>query len=98
MWVVGNFFQQRYPEYVFPAFLLGQIGSWTPQILAHKYIEGRAPALFDNLAQAFLLAPFFVFLEVLFKLGYRPALHKDVVSMSKSNIDAWKKAATKKKE
>lgn len=25
-----------------------------------------------------VLAPFFVHLEILFKLGYRPALHKDI--------------------
>jgi uncharacterized membrane protein YGL010W len=29
--------------------------------------QGRAPALLDNLAQAFLMAPYFVLLEVLFQ-------------------------------
>lgn len=40
--------------------------------------EGRAPALLDNLLQAAVLAPFFVFIEVLFKFGYRPELQKRV--------------------
>lgn len=38
--------------------------------------EGRAPALFDSLFQSLVLAVFFVWLECLFALGYRPALHK----------------------
>ncbi len=36
--------------------------------------EGRAPALLDNLVQAFILAPFFVWFEILFFFGYRPEL------------------------
>lgn len=36
--------------------------------------EGRAPALLDNLVQALFLAPFFVWMEVLFWFGYRPEL------------------------
>jgi len=34
--------------------------------------------LLDNLVQAVFLAPFFVWLEVLFWLGYRPELRKRV--------------------
>ncbi|RVW32033.1 hypothetical protein CK203_097416 [Vitis vinifera] len=34
--------------------------------------EKRAPALLDNLAQAFLMAPFFVLLEALQASGYEP--------------------------
>jgi len=52
--------------------------SWTLQFVGHGVYEGRAPALFDNLMQALVLAPFFVFMEVLFKFGYRPELHKRV--------------------
>ena len=40
------------------AFLL-HIISWVAQILSHKYLEGRAPALMDSLSQAFLEAPVF---------------------------------------
>jgi len=38
--------------------------------------EGRAPALLDSLLQSLVLAVFFVWLEVLFYLGYRPALFR----------------------
>ncbi|KAJ3329586.1 hypothetical protein HDU93_000873 [Gonapodya sp. JEL0774] len=43
--------------------------SWAAQIWAHKVYEGRSPALLDNLFQALVLAPLFVWLEVLFAVG-----------------------------
>ncbi|KAF2769502.1 DUF962-domain-containing protein, partial [Teratosphaeria nubilosa] len=48
--------------------------SWLVQFVGHGVFEGRAPALLDNLVQAIFLAPFFVWLEVLFFFGYRPEL------------------------
>lgn len=48
--------------------------SWIAQFVGHGKFEGRAPALLDNLVQAFFLAPLFVWLEFLFMLGYRPDL------------------------
>ena len=44
------------------------------QFAGHGIFEGRAPALLDNLVQALFLAPFFVWMEILFYLGYRPEL------------------------
>lgn len=55
-----------------------EIVSWIAQFIGHGVFEGRAPALFDNLVQAFVLAPFFVFMEFLFKFGYRPELQRRV--------------------
>ncbi|KAL5328815.1 hypothetical protein ACEPPN_002323 [Leptodophora sp. 'Broadleaf-Isolate-01'] len=48
--------------------------SWIAQFVGHGKYEGRAPALLDNLVQALFLAPLFVWMEILFKLGYRPEL------------------------
>jgi len=48
--------------------------SWVAQFIGHGKFEGRAPALLDNLVQACFLAPFFVWFEILFHLGYRPQL------------------------
>lgn len=42
--------------------------------MGHGAFEGRAPALLDNLVQALFLAPFFVWMEILFFVGYRPEL------------------------
>lgn len=50
------------------------IASWIAQFIGHGIFEGRAPALLDNLVQAVFLAPLFVWLEVLFFMGYRPEL------------------------
>ncbi len=50
------------------------VASWIAQFVGHGVFEGRAPALFDNLVQALFLAPFFVWMEVLFYFGYRPEL------------------------
>ncbi|WFD29141.1 hypothetical protein MSPP1_000146 [Malassezia sp. CBS 17886] len=50
--------------------------SWVAQFYGHGVHEGRAPALMDNLLGALVLAPLFVFVEVLFEFGYRPELHK----------------------
>lgn len=50
------------------------IFSWLAQFVGHGIFEGRAPALLDNLVQALFLAPFFVWMEILFFLGYRPEL------------------------
>lgn len=52
------------------------VTSWIAQFIGHGVFEGRAPALMDNLVQAFFLAPFFVWMEMLFRLGYRPELRK----------------------
>ncbi|KAF2835569.1 DUF962-domain-containing protein [Patellaria atrata CBS 101060] len=50
------------------------IASWIAQFIGHGKYEGMAPALLDNLVQALFLAPFFVWFELLFALGYRPEL------------------------
>lgn len=50
------------------------IASWLAQFVGHGVYEGRAPALLDNLVQALFLAPFFVWIEILFFFGYRPEL------------------------
>lgn len=52
------------------------VSSWLAQFVGHGVYEGRAPALLDNLVQAFVLAPFFVWFEILFFLGYRPELKR----------------------
>ncbi|WFD33342.1 RING-type E3 ubiquitin transferase [Malassezia cuniculi] len=50
--------------------------SWIAQFYGHGVHEGRAPALLDNLLGAVVLAPLFVFLEVLFHFGYAPELQR----------------------
>jgi len=64
--------------------------SWIAQFIGHGVFEKRAPALKDNLVQAFLLAPFFVWFELLFSCGYRPELHDRVEKMAVAAIEKYK--------
>ena len=38
-----------------------------------------------------MLAPLFVWFELLFLLGYRPRLHAEVAELVRRNIEEWKK-------
>jgi 2-hydroxy fatty acid dioxygenase len=64
--------------------------SWIAQFIGHGVFEGRAPALLDNLVQALFLAPFFVWLEVLFFFGYRPDLKARLDSSVEKEIAKFK--------
>ncbi|KAL2003912.1 hypothetical protein VTN02DRAFT_1608 [Thermoascus thermophilus] len=65
--------------------------SWLAQFVGHGKFEGRAPALLDNLIQAFLLAPLFVWMEILFSLGYRPELKSRLDKAVEEEIAKFRK-------
>ncbi|KAH9927108.1 DUF962-domain-containing protein [Epithele typhae] len=58
--------------------LYAHVVSWIFQFAGHFLAEGRSPALLDNLLGALVLAPLFVHLEVLFRLGYNKPLQKEI--------------------
>ncbi|KAG1641167.1 hypothetical protein G6F44_006103 [Rhizopus delemar] len=72
-----------------------QIASWTFQFLGHGLAEKRSPKLLDNLVQALVSAPYFVFFEVLFYLGYRPELHKEVMLEINKDIAEFRRKKNK---
>lgn len=74
----ANYLRQQNPDSTFQGALAVHIVCWIFQFIGHGKYEGRAPALLDNLVQAIFLAPMFVWLEILFKLGYRPELRARV--------------------
>ncbi|KAK9748067.1 hypothetical protein RND81_02G033200 [Saponaria officinalis] len=79
--------------------LASQLICWTAQFLGHGIFEKRAPALLDNLVQAFLMAPFFVLLEALQHfVGYEPypGFHEKVQKMVDANIKEWQEKKHKK--
>jgi len=76
--------------------IAGFLASWIAQFLGHGMFEGRAPALLDNLFQALFLAPLFVWLEVLFVLGYRPELKKRVDKMALEDIAKYRESKARK--
>lgn len=65
--------------------------AWAIQIVAHKIYEKRSPAFVDNFIQSFATAPFFVWFEFLFSIGYRPSLQKRVEERVKKNIEKFKR-------
>ncbi|WVQ97235.1 hypothetical protein IAU59_004345 [Kwoniella sp. CBS 9459] len=68
--------------------------AWIAQFVGHGVFERRAPALFDNLVQALVLAPFFVHLEALFAFfDYKPDLHKKIKNRAGIRIRDMNRAA-----
>ena len=66
------------------------IMAWVLQFIGHGVFEGRAPALLDSLDQAFLTAPLFVFLEVMFFFGYRKQFYAEMMKEVEVNIKSFK--------
>lgn len=70
--------------------------SWIAQFIGHGVYEGRAPALVDNLVQAIFLAPFFVWMEILFAFGYRPDLKSRLDQNVEKEIAKFQEGKTAK--
>lgn len=77
IWYGSTLLARTHPEANKIAIGIKALG-WIGQFYGHGVHEGRAPALLDNLLGAVVLAPFFVFLEVIFQAGYRPQLQKEL--------------------
>ncbi|SCZ98918.1 BZ3500_MvSof-1268-A1-R1_Chr3-1g05708 [Microbotryum saponariae] len=71
------------------------VASWIAQFIGHGKFEGRAPALFNSLFQSLVLAVFFVWLELLFFLGYRPELHKKLQNSIGRSVLAYRQSLKK---
>ena len=61
----------------------------------HGVHEKRAPALFDNLFQAFIMAPLFVLMEVFFKFGYKRKFHDRISLIVNENKKKFAEEAKK---
>lgn len=77
------------------AALVIHLAAWVLQFIGHGAFEGRAPALFDNLAQALIMAPYFVLLEGLFVLGFRKGLQGRTHGRVVQAVRAWHEAKAK---
>ncbi|KAG8421662.1 hypothetical protein J3458_003521 [Metarhizium acridum] len=89
----SNYLKAENPATTFQIALGCHLVAWIVQFVGHGAYEGRAPALLDNLLQAIFLAPLFVWLEVLFKLGYRPELQARVDKRVQQEIAKFKAAS-----
>lgn len=68
------------------------VGCWVAQFVGHGKFEGRAPALLDNLVQAFLMAPLFVLLELLFNVGYQKDFQRKISKKVEAEIASFKRS------
>ncbi|KAI3429172.1 uncharacterized protein J3R85_008594 [Psidium guajava] len=93
-WVAASFVASRLGfSLAWKVVLVAQIVCWTGQFIGHGVFEKRAPALLDNLAQAFLMAPFFVLLEALQTIfGYEPypGFRATVEAKIDAEVSDWK--------
>jgi len=86
----------KHPDYLTTAVVLHAL-AWIAQFIGHGVAEKRAPALVDNVIGAVVLAPFFVHLELLFLLGYKPELNKQIQNGVGKEIARIKKIEGDKK-
>ncbi|KAI1180530.1 DUF962 domain-containing protein [Nemania sp. FL0916] len=96
---LGNAALARDPTSTNQAALAVHVICWLVQFVGHGAFEKRSPAVLDNLVQAIFLAPLFVWLEILFKFGYRRELQGRVEKAAKAEIAKFKsrKMATEAK-
>ena len=87
---VANYLTHTYGMIATSIALGVHVFSWIIQFVGHGKFEGRAPALLDNLVQALFLAPFFVWFELLFWVGYRPELKARLEKSIQQNIREFK--------
>lgn len=91
LWGLANWFRLAVPAAW--AWALGlHVFSWFAQVVfGHQMAEHRRPALLDSFFQSLVLAPLFVWFELLFLLGYRRRLHAEVQVLVLAAIEEWKK-------
>ncbi len=66
--------------------------AWIVQFIGHGIYEKRAPALLDNLVQALVLAPYFVFFEYMFALGFRKEVKKKMDKLALKKLGEFNRA------
>ncbi|KAL8839980.1 MAG: hypothetical protein Q9170_001522 [Blastenia crenularia] len=86
----ANYLTSAYPQTANYWAIGLHVTSWIAQFIGHGFFERRAPALLDNLVQAFFLAPFFVWMEILFRLGYRPGLRSRLDEAVKKEVQKYR--------
>ena len=68
---------------------------WLAQFAGHALFEKRAPALFENFAQALLMAPHFVLVEACVALGFRAQLAASIEPLVARRVRGFTAAGTR---
>ncbi|GMH45255.1 hypothetical protein BSKO_13212 [Bryopsis sp. KO-2023] len=97
LWVGGNA-MWAFVEGGWKWAALTHVFAWYMQIHpGHIILEGRQPALLDSFFQSIVLAPLFVWFELLFLLGYRPGLREELSKKVEENIRDYREGLGKDK-
>lgn len=90
----SNLIVQAFSQtYFYPTLAVWAV-SWIFQFIGHGHFEKRKPALVDNLFQSVVLAVFFVWIEALFFLGYKPRLAASIHRKIESAVIQFKAASS----
>jgi len=79
---LANIYRFNVPEAWISALIIFVL-AWILQFMGHGIWEGRKPALLDSLSQAFIMAPLFVFMEMLFMCGWRKQFQREIDALSR---------------
>jgi len=93
-WASAEVLKRDHGLHLAPVVFGVHLASWVAQFVGHGVFEGRAPALLDNLAQSFFMAPLFVLLEALSWCGYKRVLFADMKGRVRRNIDIFKQGGS----
>ncbi|KAF4677644.1 hypothetical protein FOL47_000104 [Perkinsus chesapeaki] len=61
--------------------------AWILQFIGHGFLERRRPALVDNFFQSIHAAVFFVWLQIMFRAGYKPDLDDELVLLTQKELE-----------
>lgn len=83
LWI-SSFFSSEGPSALgIWSFIITFVAGWAFQLAGH-FVEGKRPALMDNLCQA-MIAPLFLVADLLFMANLLPDLQKEIYSSKKSS-------------
>ncbi|EER01319.1 conserved hypothetical protein [Perkinsus marinus ATCC 50983] len=83
MYICSAFVPLRFTPVMWAIFAI----SWILQFVGHGFFERRRPALVDNFFQSIHAAVFFVWLQVMFRAGYKPDLDDELVMLTKKELE-----------
>lgn len=83
--LIANWFSQDGPTpFGCWSFIIFFVIGWGLQFYGH-YLEGKRPALMDNLSQA-LIAPLYLVAELFFMAGYKQSLKEQIYGIGKKEL------------
>lgn len=89
----GNYLRALDPDNTLVSATAAHIVCWLIQLVGNSFSSsktGRSPALLENLVRTLFLSPMYVWLKVLFALGYRPELQARVRAKVQAELQKTK--------